>query len=129
MKTPKLKNKAFIIDLVIYPCKVFVVIGNIKQLKPLMLSYKYPPTENELKDIMNIFDSINNYNGLSVMTENNSIIWIDKDCDIYNVIPHEVLHTVHDIFIHLGENNLSKDNQEAYCYLNGYINEQIFKQL
>ena len=130
MKIPKLKNKAFIIDLHIYPVKVFVVIGNPKQIKPLLLNYKNPPTEKDLEilDSDLIFDG---YYGFSYQLKYNSnfLIWIAKDAPIFDIIPHEVLHCVQDIFRHIGENNLSEDNTEAFCYLNGYINQKIFEQI
>jgi hypothetical protein len=130
MKIPKLKNRAFIIDLHIYPVKVFVVIGNPKQIKPLLLNYKNPPTEKDLEilDSDLIFDG---YYGLSYQLKYNSnfLIWIAKDAPIFDIIPHEVLHCVQDIFRHIGEKNLSEDNTEAFCYLNGYINQKIFEQI
>lgn len=130
MKIPKLKNKSFVIDLHIYPVKVFVVIGNPKQVKSLLLSYKTPPTEKDLEILESdlVFDG---YYGFSYQLKynNNFLIWIAKDAPIFDIIPHEVLHCVQDIMKHIGEKNLSEDNTESFCYLNGYINQKIFEQI
>ena len=132
MKIPKIKNKAFIIDTEIYPLKIFVVLGDIKQLKDLLFSYKKPPTQEQFEEIRTtLTKDLDCYNGFSyqIKFSSNFIIWVAKDCNPYDIVPHEVLHTVSDYFNSISMQPMCKENEEAFCYLNGYINKKIFEQL
>ena len=44
------------------------------------------------------------------------------------MITHEVYHMTESIADYIGLKH-SVESEEAYCYLNGYINKEIFKQL
>ena len=49
MKIPKLLSKAFMIDIDIYHTNLYIIVGDIKQLKTL-INLKYPnPTKENLK--------------------------------------------------------------------------------
>lgn len=67
-------------------------------------------------------------NGLSFMIDGYSYIFIDKDCDIFEVVPHESLHSAMDImeFVSI---KLDYSNQEPLAYLAGYISGKILNKI
>ena len=123
-----IKNRAFIIDLVIYPLKLYVVFGELKkQTTKLLNSLPHPPSEEQLKDILVSFE--NDDYGARTLPLNNGVMIhfknMDKD-DLYDFIPHEALHAVKQVLSVVGVGKMSSANDEAYCYLLGYITKQIF---
>ena len=133
MKIPKLKNKAFEIDLAIYPFTIFVCFLDLKKLEDLLKNYKfYKLTEEQIKEIIEPLKNISS-GGRTLMLENgNVIIYIPNNLKysqyMWNILTHEVFHTTHFIMDRIGL-NLSLESDEAFCYLNGYINEKIFEQI
>lgn len=49
-----------------------------------------------------------------------------KKYEEIDVVSHEILHAVVSILTHRGL-KLNKHNEEAYTYLNGYLNKEFFK--
>lgn len=132
MKIPKLKPKAFKIDLGVYPYTIFVCFMDLDKLVELIRTEKYPPSEKEVEDIITGFNGegfaakvlqLNNGNILMYI-ENN---FIDQSYMV-NAVTHEVFHITHMIMDRIGL-KLGFKSDEAFCYLNGYINEKIFEQI
>lgn len=65
--------------------------------------------------------------GAAVLYEGQHYLWLSGS-DLYNVVPHEALHLVYDIFSLTGI-YFDEDNHEHAAYLLGYITECIFKEL
>ena len=65
--------------------------------------------------------------GAAVLYEGQHYLWLSGN-DLYNVVPHEALHLVYDIFSLTGI-YFDEDNHEHAAYLLGYITECIFKEL
>ena len=136
MKIPKLKNKAFQIDLGIYPFAVFVCFGDVEKLRPVLQAYKYTIDAEAIDNLIkHIGKKSENCAGNAFLLDNgNVVIWIDivhyseDPCYAVNTITHEVLHTTEMILNTVGM-KLHRKSEEAYCYLNGYINEKIFEQI
>ena len=128
----KLKPKAFEIDLVIYPYTVFVCFLDLDKLWEVFDHYEYwNPSE---QDIQEIKERLKGYFGGRTINikEGNVVIYIPNNLkyDFYipNIITHEVLHATHMIMDRIGL-KLSFESDEAFCYLNGYINQKIFEQI
>lgn len=70
--------------------------------------------------------------GRTILTKNGALAILLKPTKspayLINIISHEVLHVVHFITEQIGL-ELSHDSVEAYCYLNGYLNEMICSKL
>lgn len=118
-------------DLVIYPYKIYVVIGNEDANKYFLeidgnVGDGYIETGNEfdLKSIAQTDICINKKNyDIGVMIQIG-----DKYSSIgYDVISHESYHAAHFIFNMIGENG-DRDT-EAMAYLCGYISKCVCKYL
>lgn len=136
MKIPKLKNKAFQIDLGIYPFAVFVCFGDVEKLRPVLQAYKYKIDEDSIEKLVtHIRKRSENCAGNAFLLENgNVVVWIkqmvysEDPCYIVNTISHEALHATEMVLNTIGM-KLHKKSEEAYCYLHGYIVEKIFEQI
>ena len=74
MKIPKLKNKAFEIDLKIYPFTIFVCFLDLTKLQELLRNYKfYKPTEEQIKEIVHSLKSVTG-GGQTLRLENGNIV-------------------------------------------------------
>lgn len=130
---PKLKNKSFEIDLQIYPFTIFVCFLDLTKLEELFRNYRfYKPTEEQIKEIIDSLKSVTG-GGQTLRLENgNIVIYIPNNLKhsqyMWNIITHEVFHATHFIMDRIGL-NLSLESDEAFCYLNAYINEKIFEQI
>jgi hypothetical protein len=133
MKIPKLKNKAFEIDLAIYPFTIFVCFLDLTKLEELLRNYKfYKLTEEQIKGIIEPLKNISS-GGRTLRLENgNVVIYIPSNLKysqyMWNILTHEVFHATHLIMDSIGL-NLTLESDEAFCYLNGYINEKIFEKI
>lgn len=135
MKAVKLKNKGFEISLEIYPFIIFVSFINVNNFKTLLKNNKYSKdiTEKEIDDILSYFDGefaaktlqLNNGNILIYFKYSNYSI---NNEYMFNTIAHESLHATQMILDRIGM-KLNKKTDEAYCYLNGYIVEQIMREI
>jgi hypothetical protein len=72
------------------------------------------------------------YSG-QVMTDDAGAYWIrvsenPKEPEFHNTLAHEVMHAVFAILERAGI-KYSKDSEEAYCHLNGFITGEIYKRL
>lgn len=136
MKIPKLKNKAFQIDLGIYPFAVFVCFGDVEKLRPIFQVYKYTIDAEAIDNLIkHIGKKSENCAGNAFQLENgNVVIWIKRivyeadPCYVVNTISHEALHSTEMILETIGM-KLTRETEEAYCYLHGYIVEKIFEQI
>ena len=89
----------------------------------------YGELEDFKKKYKVTLDGDYNYaDGLSFMNDGNSYIFIKQGADIYEVVPHEVLHSVLDIAECVGI-KADFNNQEPLAYLVGHINCSILKKL
>lgn len=128
----KLKPKAFEIDLSIYPFTVFVCFLDLEKLaEVLRITYYSPPNEGQIQEILNELNDCSV--GKTLRLENgNIIIYIPNnlkyDFYMWNIITHETFHATHLIMDKIGL-NLTLESDEAFCYLNGYINQKIFEQI
>ena len=79
MKIPKLKNKAFQIDLGIYPFAVFVCFGDVEKLRPVLQAYKYTIDAEAIDNLikgaggqavqsMNIMFGLDEFEGLEFLS-------------------------------------------------------------
>ncbi len=132
MKIPKLKPKAFKIDLGIYPYTIFVCFLDLEKLEELIKSEEYPCSEEEIKEVIEGFKqnwfaakvtSLDNGN-VTMFVKNN----YNDQSYMINTITHEVFHITHMIMDRIGL-KLSFKSDEAFCYLNAYINEKIFEEI
>ena len=132
MKIPKLKKKAFKIDLEIYPYTIFVCFLDFDLLIEFLKKEKHPPTEENLKDIISNFENINYAAKVLPLKNGNVIMYIPNNYleqnFMVNSITHESLHITHMIMDRIGL-KLNFKSDEAFCYLNGFINEKIFEQI
>jgi hypothetical protein len=136
MKLPKLKNKAFTIDLGVYPFTVFVCFGDVSNLRKQLESYKYKIHEEDItKLIDDVSEYIKNCSGKAIEISNGNVIlwfntayWKEEPCHYANTISHESLHCTEMILETIGM-KLNRESSEAYCYLHGYIVEKIFEQI
>lgn len=104
------------IKLDIYNCSVYWFLGNLSDFQE---KYKLPSC---------IFEDCENVDGLAVYYNNKHYIYLNDKADIYNVVPHECLHVVCDIF-KVKEIEFDNDNHEHASYLLGYIAGKIFNKI
>ena len=134
MKIPKLKNKGFSIPLEIYPYTVFVSFGDAKNFIQLFKEDRYMNkiTDDEIKEILSHFNEDNEYAALTLpLNSGNVLIHFylkNQDNYLFNTISHESLHTVRMIMDRVGM-KLNSKNDEAFCYLLGYIVEKIIEEI
>lgn len=135
MKAIRLKPKAFTIDLQIYPYTIFVCFIDLNLLKECLENYKYKIPNEQIVDILSIMKNTRGAAGRALQIDNGNVIlffptsyFTNSDSYMFNVITHEVLHAVEMILTRIGL-VLDSKTDEAFCYLNGYINEQIFKEI
>ena len=139
MKIPKIKSKAFAIDLAIYPYTVFVCFKNLIELEELLKTHKYgcdASTAVTVIEKVSTYVKENNCAGYCddcTLPNGNLIIYFPvtniKDMNYYfNMIPHEAFHAAEMVLSNVGV-PLTKSSDEAYAYLISYISEQIFQQI
>jgi len=133
MKIPKLKKKAFTIPLGIYPFTIFVCFLDLNLLMEEIKKYSNPPSEEESNKLFSeLKEGSDEYGAITWnLKSGNIIIFIPKDTNsnyMVNMITHETLHATQMIMETIGT-KLTEETDEPFCYLNGYINEQIFKQI
>lgn len=134
MNIPKLKKKAFDITLDVYPYTIFVVFIDLGLLRNCLLTYKYKISDTEINDIIESFKVNSNCAARTLsLTNGNQVVFFPHKSFILNsytvnTITHEVLHITHNIMDRIGL-KLNFKSDEAFCYLNGYINQKIFEQL
>jgi hypothetical protein len=139
MKIPKLKAKAFSIDLGIYPYTLFVCFKDLNKLEELLKTHR---DGCEAEVAIEVIQKINLYvkenccvgcASEAFLPNGNLIIYFPnlnlKNMNyFFNMIPHEAFHITEMVLSNVGI-PLTKSSDEAYAYLTGYINEQIFKQI
>ena len=125
----KLKPKAFEIDLVIYPYSIFVCFLDLKKLIDTMSKYKYSnPSVEEMSGILSRLKD-GSFVGRCIQCENgNIILYFPYRHTKVETLSHEAFHATHMIMDNIGL-KLSFESDEAFCYLNGYINQKIFEQI
>lgn len=132
MKIPKLKKKAFKIDLGIYPYTIFVCFLDFELLIDLISKEKLPPSEEQIEDIKSYFVNVNYGAKVLNLSNGNVIMYIPHNYVepnyMINSITHESLHITHMIMDRIGM-KLNFKSDEAFCYLNGYINQKIFEEI
>lgn len=132
MKIPKLKPKAFKIDLGIYPYTIFVCFLDFELLIDLISKEKLSPSEEQIEDIKSYFVKVNYGAKVLNLSNGNVIMYIPHNYVepnfVLNTITHESLHITHMIMDRIGM-KLNFKSDEAFCYLNGYINQKIFEEI
>ena len=134
MKIPKLKKKAFKIDLVIYPYTIFVGFLDPHSLMKTLEQHKYPIKEEELEKVRGIIEKDSHDYGAVIcpLDNGNIVIFIPEQVKessyMVNIITHESFHATEMILDRIGL-TLCEKTDEAYCYLNGFINQAIFEQI
>ena len=132
MKIPKLKNKGFKIDLSIYPYTIFVSFGDVENFREIFKEDKYMCDFKE-DEILDIFKHFEGDYAAQTLPLNNGNILIhfylkNQDMYLFNTISHESLHAVRMIMDRVGM-KLNSKNDEAFCYLLGYIVEKIIEEI
>lgn len=133
MKIPKLKKKAFTIDLGIYPYSIFVCFLDLEEMRKELLAYKYnPPTNENIDKLFETFKKGDFAGRVQQIENGNLLVYFPNNFGetkyMVNTITHEVFHCTHMILDRIGL-KLNFKNDEAFCYLNGFINEKIFEQI
>lgn len=137
MKIPKLKNKGFKIDLSIYPYTIFVSFGDVENFRKVFKEDEYfkDLSEEEIKDIFSNFIENDEYCARTLQLNNGDILIHFKylhypmsNSYMFNTIAHESLHATEMILTRIGM-KLNRKTGEAFCYLHGYIVEQICKEI
>lgn len=133
MKIPKLKKKAFTLELGIYPYTIFIGFLDPHSLISQLESHKFPIKEEEIEKVRNILErETSDYAAITQPLSNgNIVIFVPEQPNpnyIVNMITHETLHATEMIMSRIGM-TLCEQSDEAFCYLNGYINQEIFKQI
>lgn len=136
MRIPKLKNKAFQIELGVYPFTVFVCFGEVENLRSVFESYKYGMHTEDINEVLTYTkQKIKDCSGKSIELSNGNVIlwfnrndWKEDPAHYANTISHEALHATQMILEKIGM-KLNRKSEEAYCYLQGYIVEKIFEQI
>lgn len=135
MKIPKLKNKGFNIQLGIYPYTIFVSFGDVENFRKIFKEDKYmcDLKEDEILDIFKHFEE--DYAAQTFPLDNGNVLIHFKFCEfkkdnlaMINTIAHESLHATEMILTRIGM-KLNRKTDEAFCYLHGYIVEQICKEI
>ncbi len=128
----KLKKKCFEIKLDIYSVSVFVCFLDLNLLYEYLINHK--DFNGDIEYVKEKFKNMkNNYTGKVLQFENGNIImYIPRNFKnqnyMVNTITHEVFHITHFVMDRIGL-KLNFKSDEAFCYLNGYINEQIFTEI
>ena len=134
MKIPKLKKKAFSINLNIYPFTIFVGFLDINLLIEEFKRYKYPPNEEAIESLKKHLKlGTVDYGAITVPLDSGNIVifipgQVNESSYMINMITHESFHATEMILDRIGLTLCGKTD-EAYCYLNGFINQEIFKQI
>lgn len=135
MKIPKLKNKGFKIDSFIYPYSIFVSFGDLDNFRKVFKEDEYfkDVSEEEIKDVFSCFND--DYAARTLQLNNGNILIHFKylhypmsNSYMFNTIAHESLHATEMILTRIGM-KLNRKTEEAFCYLHGYIVEQICKEI
>ena len=128
----KVKRTSFRIDLEIYPYSVYVCFADPKLIKEEVLKHELNQYDDAFFDRKILEIETEKPGGRSIMLSNgNCIIFINKyfynKSYILNVITHEVFHVTHFIMDRIGL-KLNFKSDEAFCYLNGFLNEKILEK-
>lgn len=118
-------KKFGVISYVIYPFDVAVFIGHENDEVIKILNEMVELDEEETEAIKNVGD------GRTAMLERGQTILILKKLRKNNAedmrhLSHEVFHAVEFLMSKIGI-TLSRDSDEAYAYLIGYLTEEILK--
>lgn len=129
----RFRKKSFEISIDVYMTKVFVSFGDVEGLKEVLRATEYAPDEGGIESIIkSVVGSDREFDGIVVPLENRyHVMYIPRRLEkryLLSVINHEVFHVVHGILRDVGM-VLTDESQEAYAYLNGYINKKIYEQL
>lgn len=128
------RRKSFKIDVDLYQTGVFVSFGDLEGLRVLLRGQDNPPSEKELDGIVETcVSNVEDYDGLTVPLQNRfHILYFPRKLisgvDFLSVINHEVFHATYGICSGVGI-SLTEESQEAFAYLNGYLNKKIYDQL
>ena len=133
MKIPNLKKKAFSIPLDIYPYTIFVCFLDLTLLRKELLNCKYDPPTNEIIDeLFKDFKDGTFAGRVKHLKNGNCVVYFPHNFKhqefMLNTITHEVFHCTQMILDQIGL-KLNFKNDEAFAYLNGYINQKIFEQI
>lgn len=122
-----MKEKNFIIDLVIYPFDLMVSVGQTDdELKAVFKKFHIV-----VEDHMWQFDGPGGRGRFCFFESNQGFIRLRKrpiTPDEYGTLQHEIFHYVAH-FLHKLRMPWHPKNDEAHAYLIGYITEQIYKRL
>jgi len=119
-------NIHFKIKVPIYPVTILCYFGTKEFFQEMI--HKHIPNKKAKEQILE-YDT--NYNGIVHNYGGHQILHIDRIPDSpvwHNMLAHEVLHLTFAIMRYTGM-ELSEDSEEAYTYLNGYVTEQIHKNI
>lgn len=124
-----MKNKNFVIPLIVYPFDVMVSFGQTDDelLKTLSKSL----TDDEIKD-KKLWSIEKNGDGRTVLFGSGQTLIrmpkVPKSVKEYGTLQHEIFHATEFILSHIGM-SLCKKSDEAYAYLIGYLTTEIYKRI
>lgn len=123
------KSKNFIIPLIIYPFDVMISIGqtDIELIKSVK---KYGLTKDDIHELLDLPTTLQG-RAVLLFETNHSFIRLKKSPKTtkeFGTLAHEIFHSVDFILRTIGI-TLSKDSDEAYAYLIGYLTEKIYDNL
>lgn len=124
-----MKNKNFVIPLVVYPFDVMFSFGQTDDelLKTLSKSL----TDDEIKD-KKLWSVEKNGDGRTVLFGSGQTLIrmpkVPKTCKEYGALQHEIFHATEFILNHIGM-SLCRKSDEAYAYLIGYLTTEIYKKI
>lgn len=139
MKIPKLKSKAFSIALGIYPYTIFVCFKDLNKLEWELKTHQYGCDDSTAANIVEKIQAYVTEHGCAGYCDdtslpNGNLILYFPNTNLrnmnyfFNMIPHEAFHATEMILSRIGI-PLTKTSDEAYAYLTGYINQQIFEEI
>lgn len=124
----KNNTKVFVLKVPVWEAEVVVCIGSptVGFRKVLLRTVGKPRTEaflNGIEDLLGRADSPHN-TGPSVLYVRDFPV----DPEGMNTLVHEVTHVTDGIMARKGVPNCD-ETREAYCYMNGWLTEQILKRV
>ena len=115
----------------IYPVKFHVVL-DFKTVAELKKSIKFPSKET-VTEIHKLIDELdwNNAHGYTMIYKGNIFLMVKEftgTAGCYDTLMHELIHTINMAADYIGI-SYSKDSEEWYAYLQGFLTKKIFEAL
>lgn len=120
-------SRAFVIDIPLYNRDLLVVFGDTEYLAK-QVSEAYDIPLHEVYPIIEDIDGRSDGRYYFNVEQGSRLVWmprVPEEPQEYATLAHEIFHAVFGIMDEIGASP-TKDSEEAYAYLVGYLTKEIY---